>query len=248
MEGSGGVGEHDQLAVRRDPEVGGDAGDAGTEAHHLVVGTDGEQRTGEVGEHVGAVEGGRLGPVVHAAADDGGADLVVAVRPHRRHRVRRRALVVHLGALDEVPAEVEAGRAVGDAIDLLHRVVAHVAGPQVPGGGSTAEAPRVAQPLGPDLRGLALLAHERVVGRDVVAGAVGVGDDADHPAEQLGVVLGVASVAAAAVTEGEEQRAVGRERQPATLVAEPGLVDEQHLPRRGRIGPARGVDRVGHEV
>src|SRR5204863_1425509 len=83
-------------------------------------------------------------------------------------------------ALHPVPAVVRAGargvRGAGE-IDLLVQILADVADPQVVSRAVEAEAPRVAQPVGPDLAHGALAIDERV------AGGNGVGSRSARPAD-----------------------------------------------------------------
>src|SRR5439155_7220287 len=109
-------------------------------------------------------------------------------------------------ALHDVPAEVRTAKAARPhAVDLLVAVLPDVADPQVAGLPVETEAPRVAQPIRPDLRPVARLAGERVVGRDPVwLGRPGIGAhvDAQELAEQgveaLPVALRIAAGAAVA--------------------------------------------------
>src|SRR4029079_17844219 len=112
----------------------------------------------------------------------------------------------------------------------------------------TPEAPRVAQTLGEDLGRLGRVADVRVVVGHGVAGAGGRRDDAQDRAQGLVHVLGVPASAAAAVANGEVERPVVGDVDPATLVAGAGFGDVEHLPHRVGVGGAVVADGVGHEV
>ncbi len=94
-----------------------------------------------------------------------------------------RGRLVAVGALHVVPPEVEPGCSRGDDIDLLPGALPDVADVEQPLLEVERPAPRVAQPIRPDLLGPTLTIGERVVGRDAIAGAA-VHIDAEHRAEQ----------------------------------------------------------------
>src|SRR5207248_3364168 len=119
-----------------------------------------------------------------------------------------------------VPAVVEAGL---DDVDLLVEVLADVAEPQLAGLAIEAEAPRVAQAVGVDLR-------PRAGGRDegVARGRPpGRGIETEQLAEDDAEVLRVAHRVAlrAAVAEAEVEVAVGTEDHVAAVVVGEGLLD-----------------------
>src|SRR6186997_3449322 len=90
------------------------------------------------------------------------------------------------------PPEVEPARARPRDVDLLPRVLAHVADPQVSGLEVDAVAERVAQPVVEDLAPRAGPPDERVVRRDRVGSAVRRAEDVDaeHLAEDRAEVAG----------------------------------------------------------
>lgn len=139
-------------------------------------------------------------------------------------------------ALQTVPAVVEAqGRACRVKIDLLPGVLADVADVDVAGCAVEGEAPRVAQPDGPNLVG-ACLADEGVIGRDGVGVASIDVEAQDCPQQRRGVLtvlLGVA--AAAAVAQPDVEIAVGSEEDLPTVVVALGLVHRQDRLRTGRV-------------
>ncbi len=174
-------------------------------------------------------------------------------------------------ALQHVPAEVP-GRCQGSGkeSDLLARVLAHVAHPQVAGGAVEAEAPRVAQAVCPDLvrdeirgiggAGVWVRRRDPVEGRHV---DVLVHVEAEHlapegpPVRPRGVRAGsarryevpiqvlrvLALVAARApVAEADVEVAVGTELEIGPVVVRERVVDDGHHSRRSRVGHV-GVGR-----
>jgi hypothetical protein len=158
-----------------------------------------------------------------------------------------------------VPAEVEPTGAGRSAIDLLELLLADVSDPQVPGDPVEGEAPRVAEPVGPDLRSAAAIpssARERIVARDVVAGRARDVEPEDRCQERVGVLAVAVGVAArAAISKPDVEVAVRPEREMPAVVVRVRLVDrEDHLGRPG-IRPLRIVadpvarhDRVAANV
>src|SRR5262249_37759666 len=116
---------------------------------------------------------GRRGcrPTIDVAPGDRAALRVVVVE----QRQGEAALVaagggaVAGGAFHAVPAEVETfaklGRAGGD-VDLFVCVLSHVGDIEVAGLAIEAEAPGIAEPIGPDLLAHTALPHERIVAGD----------------------------------------------------------------------------------
>src|SRR5688572_21315192 len=77
------------------------------------------------------------------------------------------AAAAALRRLHATPAKVDPGLgAGGDEVDFLPAVLADVADPQIARSTIKAPAPRIAEPVGPDLRARAGLPDERVVGRN----------------------------------------------------------------------------------
>ena len=133
-----------------------------------------------------------------------------------------------------------AGRARGE-VDLLFGVLADVADDQIAGAPVEGEAPRIAQPVGPDLRTPPRPGREWIARWDRVA-ATGAGRDPQHLAEQdvrvLAIVVRVAL--AAAVTNADVEIAVRPELElSAVVVALAVMVDREHGPGAGYVGPVR---------
>ena len=80
-----------------------------------------------------------------------------------------------MAALGHAPAEVGPAAGTGAGryhVHLLPGVLADIGDVEVAGGGVEAESPGVAEPVAPDLGPGVGLPHERVIGRDCVAGAI----------------------------------------------------------------------------
>ena len=109
----------------------------------------------EIGVEVAARERGDLGAAVDVAAHDRAAvgdvaaGVVVRVGEDRRGRPGAAPGEALAGRPAEVGAAPDGGRR--RQVDLLPGALADVADGQVPGGGVEGEAPRVAEPRGPDL-------------------------------------------------------------------------------------------------
>src|SRR5262249_35066474 len=152
------------------------------------------------------------------AARDRAVPLLVTLLDEGQHGAGGVRRTVRVRAFESVPTEVRAGLFAGrEAVDLLPRALPDVGDPQVAGLGVEREAPRVPQPVHPDL-GPATARHERVVGRDRVRQrAARRGVDAQDLAEQRvarlpvapGCVAGPLVVPGAAVAEAEVELAVG---------------------------------------
>src|SRR6266545_2092996 len=203
-----------------------------------------------VAVQVGATQAGDAPAPVDAAADHRAGAALAAVLDHRVDRARGALALEVVPALAPVPAVVAAARPGRLVVDLLPGVLADVADPQVAGGGIEGEAPRVAQPVRPDLRAGAAAADERVVGRHAVGAAAGgprvdAEDLAEQRAQRLPVALGVA--AAAAVPQADVQHPVGTEGElAAVVVGEQVMVDLEDRPLRGGLGPAAAHGELGH--
>ena len=120
--------------------------------------------------------------------------------------------------------------AAASEVDLLLLVLADVADDQIAGCPVEGEAPRVAQPVGPDLRAPSRRGGEGVARRDRIP-AVGLRRDPQHLGEQhtgvLAVVVGVAL--AAAIPDADVQIAFGAELELAAVVVGLGVVvDREH--------------------
>src|SRR5207248_3316453 len=130
----------------------------------------------EVGEHVHAVHARDAIASVDVAAGDRAVAAAVGVLVHRRNRTWCSAGgVVHVVAFEARPAEVHAGgRHTRCEVDLLPRVLAHVADPHAAGGPVEAEAPGIAQPERPHrvLTGGRVHAQDLPEGRALVLGVV----------------------------------------------------------------------------
>ncbi len=202
-----------------------------------------EASADEVAEQVTALEVGQRRPAINVAAGHGAALGVRVVQ----HGVREPGggaaggRVVAGKALAETPPVVAAAL---DDVDFLARALADVARPQPARGAVEAEAPRVAQAPGENLRaivcalsgGAARIARKRVVGRDrVVARARDV--DAEDGAHEVGGGLGIVErvAAGAAVADGNVQVTVGPELDAAPVVVVVGLVDGEQQLLGGRV-------------
>ena len=146
-------------------------------------------------------------------------------------------------ALERAPAEVRAAAlAAPDEVDLLDRVLPHVADRQVARAAVEGEAPGVAQTVAVDLGAGAVAAAERVVGGDAVGPAARGGRvDAQQLAEQRRQVLRVAARAvlvarAAAVTGADVEVHVGPEQQQPAVVIALGVRHAQDEARRAAVG------------
>jgi hypothetical protein len=179
-------------------------------------------------------------------------ELVDGRRVERREARRRARLAVLVDGvvvvaevpLHHLPAVVAATHRVGGLpVDLLARILTHVADEQVARSEVEAEAPRVPEALRPDLvadrvAGIAG-ADERVVGRDRVRQRVDV-DAEQLPEEQVVVLrLAVRIVAAAAVAERYPQVAVGPERDLSAVVHAAPTDERDDLLLAVRVGNVR---------
>jgi hypothetical protein len=118
-------------------------------------------------------------------------------------------------------------------IHLFPSRLADVADPQIARPPIEGVAPRIAQPVGPDLGQRTGRRHEGVVRRDPVGRPVGGSRvDPEHLAEERPERLRVAAriAAAAAVAESYIEVSVRSEHEVAAVVVGIGLIDEQHLP------------------
>src|SRR6185437_3348850 len=136
--------------------------------------------------------------------------------------------------------------AVAGEVDLLVFVLPDVGDDQIARLAVEGEAPRVAQPVGPDLPTVARRLRERVAGRDRVAAARQRGDP-QHLAEQhvgvLPVVVGIAL--AAAVTDTDVQIPFGTEPELAAVVVGLGVVvDREHAARAAGVGAIGAATRA----
>src|SRR5690606_29381025 len=240
------------LAERRDVEAG------------LVQQRDLPRAAGEVGapdpagdevaEDVGAPQLGHGAAAVEVAAADRAAPAAAAgVGDDRHHQalgVAAGARLEALGPLHHVPAVVLAARGAGGLqVHLLEPVLADVGDVKVAGLAVEAEAPRVAQAVGPDLGPGALAVHEGVVWRrdGALAGDVEPEELAEYGVEALAVALRVA--AAAAVSEPEVEVAVGTEGELTAVVVGVRLdLGEQDLLAGGVGDVARGREARQHRV
>ena len=191
-------------------------------------------------DHLDDVAAGDRLALGAAVAEDGG--VVGAEVARGPGRVAR-------GALHDGPAVVAA---VLDAVDLLPRVLPHVADPEALR--AHVELVGVAEAVGVDLVALgAVGGGERVVGGDAVLGALGhvVDVDPEDRAEQGRRVLPVPErvAPAAAVAEADVEVAVGAEGDRPAVVVRRGLVDAEEHALGGRVGPERvrgGPGELGH--
>ena len=113
------------------------------------------ERAAVVAVEVRAAEVGHGAAAVHVAAGDRAPLAVIVLEDRQRHPrliaagARRVAVPV---ALDDVPAVVLAAGAAGRLeVDFFEAVLADVADVEIAGGTVEAEAPRIAQPVRPDL-------------------------------------------------------------------------------------------------
>ncbi len=143
-------------------------------------------------------------------------------------------------ALHVRPAEAGPAGPPRQHVDLLPGALADVADVDVAAGAVDAEAPRIAQADGVDLRSPVGVAREAVVGRDDVGPAV-VHVQAQQLAEQRPVVQAVAVrvVAGAAVAGADDEHAVRVEGQHAALVRRVDLRDDEQRPLGGLHGTRR---------
>ena len=204
-----------------------------------------------VAEHVLPLQRRNRAAAKHVAAGDRAPAVVV---PVLRHRVglggAARAALQIVGALAPAPAEVETAHPRRGVVNLLHRVLPHVADPHVAGGAIEREPPWVAQTDGPDLGAPLRGARERVAcGNGVRQARVAVrhvdAEDLRQPRGGVGAVV-VGILLAAAIAKADVQHAVGPELQVAAVVIGVGLVLGQHHARGAPIN-TRGV-RAGAEL
>src|SRR5215211_4279579 len=123
-----------------------------------------------VGEEVDALQLGDTLAAVNVSAHHRAAEIVRVLvnRQLQPVHVALCAAAVTLGSFHQYPAEVGPGFARGEEIDLLVRSAADVADPEISRFAVEAKAPRVAQPVRPNLRRDAFLTHKRVVFGDSV--------------------------------------------------------------------------------
>src|SRR5687767_11010949 len=123
-----------------------------------------------------------------------------------------------MGALHHVPAEVDSAPPGRDDVDLFPAVLPHVGDIEEVLLGVEAEAPGVAQPVGPNLTAGAALAGEGVVGGDRV-GVAPVDVETQQVAEQRAAILTVAVrvPAASAVTHADVEHAVLAEEDVSSI-------------------------------
>src|SRR5690606_1341564 len=156
--------------------------------------------------------------------------------------------------LAAVPAVIAAAL---DDVDLLERVLADVAEPELAGRRIEAPAPRVPQAPREDLRAIVLreigvrraarLPGEWIVRRDPVRRGRAADVDPEHLAEQRAGPLRVAIrvAAGAAVTEADVEIAVRPEFEMTAVVVRERLRQAEHvLPRAGRERRAAVLARV----
>src|SRR5262249_25685476 len=158
----------------------------------------------EVPVEVAPLRRGHRPPAIDVAARDRAAVVAVVVderrsdeRPSRGCRLSR---LVSRVALVDAPAEVREPEAVREGVDLLPRVLPHVADVERAGGAVEGEAPRVAD----------------AVGGDLPAPVAEAQDLAQAVRERLGVVLRIA--AGAAVAHADVEQAVRPELELAAVV------------------------------
>jgi hypothetical protein len=151
-----------------------------------------------------------------------------------------------------VPAVVFAART-GHRLEVhfLDEILADVGDEEVAGRPVEGEAPGIAQSVRPDLAKNARLSDEGVSRRDGVRGDAGLHIEPQEIPEQRGAVLGVLElvVGAAAVPQGNVEKAVRTEGELPGVVVGGGLRDEeQHLftGRQGNIGVLRREEEAAH--
>ena len=204
---------------------------------------------------VAAVEGRKRAVADDVAAGDGAGAPVVAVFEDRRDRVRGGLVLVEaVGSLKGRPAEVgPLGLALLPVVDLLEGVLADVADRDRAGLGVEAEAPRISQPVGVDLRpGARGPVDERVVWRDGVgrAAAPGGRPDAEQLAEQRVEVLARSAriVLLAPVARADVEVAVRAELELAAVVVFGEVGHVQDLAGAALVEGAVRADRVADHV
>src|SRR5215211_7583493 len=198
-----------------------------------------------VAVEVAAVEGGEIAVTYDVAPGDGAA-AVATVDGHRRHRVRRLLVLVEaVRSLERRPSEVRAG-AVSDAVDLLERVLADVAYPQIARLAIKGEAPWVAQAVGVDRRHLAghrdVALPERVALRYRVGEAGGrIWIDPQKLSQERAEILPVALRVAGrpSVAEADVELVVRTEQHEAAVVVGERLIHSEDLPGALRVGDGR---------
>ena len=167
---------------------------------------------------------------------------MIVLRDGHGHVAGRRFQAGFVHTFPRVPAVVLATRRGGRLpVDFLVRRAAHVGDPQIARGHVEAEAPRIAQAIGPDFRQRPRLPHKRVVLRHGIAGAFAAHIDAQDLAQPRAQVLRVAVRVPlrAAVTESDVQVAIRAESEHAAIV-----IGERLRLRQDDLGAGR-IDLVG---
>src|SRR4051794_18642388 len=208
----------------------------------------------EVAEHVAALQPRDRRIAHHDAPGDRAVPVVVRAHDHGIDVAGSRfAGRVARAGLERPPAEVRpapGAAAARQVVDLLPRVLPHVADDEVARAAVEREAPRVAQAERVDLAPRAGTPDERVVARHAVRPSAGGPriDAQDLPqqrAEVLGVPARAVEVAAApAVARADVEQAVGTEEQEAAVVVRLGVVHLEDEPRRRRVGRATAAAPV----
>ena len=110
-------------------------------------------RLAVVAEQVAAVQRAERGVADDVAADDRAVAVAVTGDEDRLDRSGRGALLVAEIALEDAPSVVGAGAvAAAGEVDLLFGVLTDVADDEIARAPVEGEPPRIAQPVGPDLR------------------------------------------------------------------------------------------------
>src|ERR1700744_1706541 len=136
---------------------------AGAESHRVDL------RLAVVAEQVAAVERREGGVADDVAADDRAVAVAVLGDERGPDRAGGGARLEAVIALEDAPPVVGSGAVARTGeVDLLLGVLADIADDQVPRAPVKGEAPRVAQPVGPDLGPPPRLMRERVAGGDGV--------------------------------------------------------------------------------
>ena len=228
-ESAAGIVTDEKFAVGLDAEAHGCEGGAAQLAvpgHAVALGAQRPEHAGlPIAVDVGSAQGGEFRAVVELAAGDA-RGLRVRVGDERREHGRGADEPVgpHVLAagLGETPAVVSAAL---DALDHLPELPADVARVEVAGLGVEGDAPRIAQPVGPEFAARPGHADERVVpGNGIRESGVGAVDvDAGNAREQVGNVLArderIGRFGRAGVACAEIEHAVGAEAEVAAVVA-----------------------------
>ena len=172
-------------------------------------------------------------------------------RKSEASRIAVRLRVEAHAAFHPPPAVVPAtGRARRLPVDLLARVLANVSNEEVARGAVEAEAPRVPEPVGPDLSSRAGCQTEWIAGRDRVGRAavhVDAQDLAEERVQPLRVVGGVSYFSS--ISDRDVEVAIGSELQLPAVVAELGVRNrEKHQCGSGvrDVGVDRAWRIAGH--